>query len=156
MNPADPLAALHDIHLPPPVSWWPLAPGWWILSALLLVTFSALLFIGMRRWRQRAYRRQALRDLRAAYLKCQSDNDAAHFQQHTQRLLKQTALVAYPHNQVANLHGDRWLQFLDRPLRRSVFMQPDLQPMADMYRADTTAVAAPSLYNAARLWIRKH
>ncbi|MDP7406676.1 MAG: DUF4381 domain-containing protein, partial [SAR324 cluster bacterium] len=27
----DPLAALRDVHLPPAVSWWPPAPGWWII-----------------------------------------------------------------------------------------------------------------------------
>lgn len=31
------LANLHDIVLPPSVSWWPLAWGWYLLSALLLV-----------------------------------------------------------------------------------------------------------------------
>ncbi len=28
---------LRDIHLPDASLWWPLAPGWWIAAALLLV-----------------------------------------------------------------------------------------------------------------------
>lgn len=162
LTPSDPLAALHDIHLPPPVSAWPPAPGWWGLSALLLVSVIALIVFGKRRWQRRAYRRQALRDLRSAFAQYQADagsdieTSKARFQQHTLRLLKQTALVAYPHAEVANLHGTRWLQFLDRPLRKPVFNQPELQPLAHTYAAEAKVVDAQPLYDAARLWIRKH
>ena len=31
------LAQLADIHLPAEVSFWPPAPGWWILTALLFI-----------------------------------------------------------------------------------------------------------------------
>ena len=28
----DPLAGLRPLHRPLPVSWWPPAPGWWLLA----------------------------------------------------------------------------------------------------------------------------
>ncbi|WIO75421.1 DUF4381 domain-containing protein [Porticoccaceae bacterium LTM1] len=28
---------LKDIHLPDPVSWWPLAPGWWLVAVIVAV-----------------------------------------------------------------------------------------------------------------------
>ena len=33
----DPLSQLRDIHTPDPISWWPLAPGWWILAGLVII-----------------------------------------------------------------------------------------------------------------------
>jgi len=29
--------AIRDIHLPDAISWWPLAPGWWGLLALIVI-----------------------------------------------------------------------------------------------------------------------
>jgi len=38
MSEENPLVNLKDIHLPPPVSFWPPAPGWWILALLMITT----------------------------------------------------------------------------------------------------------------------
>ena len=60
------LQQLHDIHPAAEPSWWPPAPGWWLLAALLL----ALLAYGVHRWRVRQRRlaplRAAERELSAA------------------------------------------------------------------------------------------
>jgi hypothetical protein len=39
-----PLDGLHDIIAPSQVSWWPLAPAWWIIIAVLLAAIVALLY----------------------------------------------------------------------------------------------------------------
>ncbi len=39
---------LKDIHTPDPISWWPLAPGWWI-SLLLIIAIAVFLY---RKWQQ--------------------------------------------------------------------------------------------------------
>ena len=51
MQGSDPASLpLRDIHLPDPVSWWPLAPGWWALLLLLVIfVLSTTYFI--RRYR---------------------------------------------------------------------------------------------------------
>ena len=56
------LSQLRDIHLPPPVSWWPLAPGWWLLLGTLLL-LTAIAFWLWRRRRRSNWRREALREL---------------------------------------------------------------------------------------------
>jgi len=98
------LAQLRD-PLPPLVSWWPLAPGWWILAGLLL-GLALLLVLGRlwrRRHRQRAWQRQAraeLGNLRAAL-------SAASV------LTRRILLAVLPRARVAALHGDAWLHTLD-------------------------------------------
>ena len=59
----DPLAQLRDIHLPPPISWWPLAPGWWIL--IFAGTFASIWLTKtlVQTYRSNLYRRQALKKL---------------------------------------------------------------------------------------------
>ena len=50
---------LRDIHLPDPVSWWPPAPGWWLLFGLSLVLGGLLVWHRLRRRRREAAARQA-------------------------------------------------------------------------------------------------
>ncbi|WP_024278168.1 DUF4381 domain-containing protein [Xanthobacter sp. 126] len=46
----DPLAALRDIHLPPDVPLFPLAPGWYVLAGLVVLV---LIVLAVREWRWR-------------------------------------------------------------------------------------------------------
>lgn len=156
MNAVDPLAALKDIHLPPPVSAWPPAPGWWLLAGILLLALIAAIFLTLRWWRARAYRRAALHALRELQTQWQQHRDDRQLQSDVNRLLKQVALAAFPRTQVAALHGSDWLQFLDAQLRRPVFAQPALAGLGDTYRAEPVAVDADVLQQAARDWIRRH
>ena len=48
------LAQLYDIRDLDPVSWWPLAPGWWVLIVLALFAAAAAY------WRQWTHRRSWL------------------------------------------------------------------------------------------------
>ncbi|HET9483332.1 MAG TPA: DUF4381 domain-containing protein, partial [Xanthomonadales bacterium] len=41
---------LRDIHLPAEPSWWPPAPGWWLLAILVI---AALVFLVRFAWRKR-------------------------------------------------------------------------------------------------------
>ncbi len=60
------LDALHDIVPADAATWWPLAPGWWILGAGLLI--AAVIF-AWRCWvkaRRNFYRKEALAELERA------------------------------------------------------------------------------------------
>ena len=114
--PADPLAHLRDLHLPPPIPAWPPALGGLLLLLGLAV---GLLLLGCWRWHR--YRQQRpLREARALldaivarYLRegCLSRACAD-----INTLLKRVSLVVYPRVQVASLHGDAWIQFLQATL----------------------------------------
>ena len=48
---------LRDVHLTAAPSWWPPAPGWWLVAAALVA--AALAWIGWRAWRAARRRRWA-------------------------------------------------------------------------------------------------
>ena len=102
MNP-DPasLDNLRDIALPVPVPWWPPAPGWWVLCAVLVVVIVVVALRTWRTWRANAYRREALRELQSA--RCVAE---------IAEILKRTALCAYPRTDIAALSGPDWCQWL--------------------------------------------
>jgi len=54
------LQQLNDIAAPNAISWWPLAPGWWLLIILVLLSLVALAYYLYAQHRASAYRREAL------------------------------------------------------------------------------------------------
>lgn len=137
------LDSLRDIVEGPPVSWWPPAPGWWIVGAIVLVAAGVAGWRAWQRWRANAYRRAALRELETA---TGVSTVAA--------ILKRTALSAWPRSDVASLSGTAWCQWL-----RQTADTPLSDEVADMlasgvYRSDLTAV--DPLREFASHWIRTH
>jgi hypothetical protein len=108
------LAELAPLRTPPPVGWWPPAPLWWVLAALVLLALALLAQTARRRRRARAYRREALRQLKALYAAWEQSGDDLAYLRAASRLLKATALRAVPRADVAGLHGVSWAAWLAR------------------------------------------
>ena len=146
MNPEMMLGQLAPLREPPAIGWWPLAPGWWLLIALTVVTMTALALWLTKRHRQRRYRHLALAAL--SELKTQRAPSAA-----INRLLKTAALKAYPQDQVAALHGASWLQFLSNTCKK---LEADaFAELEQPYQRDP-AESSDALFLAAEQWIRGH
>ncbi len=112
---------LRDLHLPEAVSWWPLAPGWWILLALLLVVLAIVAHNWLRAYRRNRARRVAherFREYRAAY--AEHGNPVALGRQLSE-LLRRTMLAYAPRASVAGLTGEAWLEWLDSGLDQPLF-----------------------------------
>lgn len=110
------LEQLRDIHLPEPVSWWPPAPGWWLLLALLLA-FSGLALWWLRKRRNGRWRREAVREwtrLKERWGREQSS--ASDVAAGLSVLLRRVAISRFPRSEVASLTGEDWLRFLDVPM----------------------------------------
>ena len=110
---ADPLADLRDWHLPDPVSWWPPAPGWWLVAAGILLGLLLVVRLWLR-WRGRtSLQRAARHELERLGRELATDGDRRRYLAELSRLLRRLALARYPRVQVAGLTGGDWLAFLD-------------------------------------------
>lgn len=113
MTPATPATLqLRDIHLPGAAPFWPPAPGWWIVAAVVLLAIG---WIAVAAWRRRE-RERARRRLLDALAALQSDFTRERSSEHlarVARLLRRVALSRFPRERVASLSGSAWLRFLD-------------------------------------------
>lgn len=144
------LSQLRDIHLPPPVGWWPPAPGWWALAGLLLAGLIAAAWL-WRRHRRNRWRRQALLELRRL-----RGSDDAQLLRGLSALLRRVAISRHPRQEVAGLHGEAWLAFLDRSLGEGESFRagPGRVLAAGPYAAAVTVEAEPLLALCER-WIKR-
>jgi hypothetical protein len=106
---------LRDIHLPEPVSWWPVAPGWWALLALLV--FAIVMFMVLRKAHRnrrlnRLVRDEIRRELEAIRQHYHQSSNAVMLARELSQLLRRAAISYYPASDIAGLTGDDWLTFL--------------------------------------------
>lgn len=156
-DPAD-LANLRDLAVPPAVSWWLPAPGWWVLAAASLMAGTIVLLRMVARYRADAYRRAALRDLTAFERIAGTLADPV-FAGHVFEVLKRVALVAYPRDTVAALSGPAWLAFLDRSAATTDFSGETGRAALNAAfcgAPQLTDAQRRSLVAAAGAWVRNH
>jgi len=107
------LNQLHDIQLPPPMSWWPLPYGWYLLLLLIVIVVMMGLWWVKRRQRLSAGKRYAVEQLimiQHAY--AERRRSPIETCQDISILLRRVALAYGERTDVANLTGDDWIAFL--------------------------------------------
>jgi hypothetical protein len=113
---------LRDIHLPAPVSWWPPAPGWWIV-----VLLSVMLCVGvvwLYRWwlaKRNSPLVIARDELEHVRTKWSGHRDAQRLARDVSVWLRRVSITLYPRREVASLTGARWWRFLDEVAGTRVF-----------------------------------
>lgn len=151
---------------PLPVGWWPPAPGWWLLAALLPL-------LGWGLWRLRRHlprrtiatrgeapldplREAALAEL-AALAKPYGRASAGPWLQAINGLLKRVCRARWPDSGSHALSGRAWLAFLDNRCPAAGLTRWMIL-VEGGYRADCTLddKAVDGLDAAVATWIRKH
>jgi len=149
MASSDLLNNLHDIHTPPPVPWWPLAPGWWIAAGLVVV-LGALLWW----WLHRAapWRKQALNELQQLETMLATEPGVAVAS--VSVIVRRVALTVRDPVTVAALTGDAWLEFLDDAANMQEFTQGAGRALASAPDARAETADAAALLQLAQRWVR--
>jgi hypothetical protein len=152
-NPA--LSQLRDIHLPTRIGWWPPAPGWWVLLALLLVLLAGGLI-----WRYARKRNAWRRFARAELARLRTSNEPPQATVSALSvLLRRVAISRFPREQVAALNGETWLAFLDSSIDKPIGFQSVTGRLLTSapYRADTAIepTALHALFDLCERWLKQ-
>lgn len=154
MNPQDPLANLEPLRQGELIGWWPLAPGWWMLLALVIALLVVLAYYLHRRYKRNAYRRMALVQLQSLHAAYNAQHNASDYLSQLNALLKSVALRAYPREQVAAAHGLQWRNFLNEGLPPTLQFPASFEAAA--YQKTCPELDHAQLQLSARHWIKKH
>lgn len=139
---------LRDIHLPEPVSWWPVAPGWWALLVLLVVAivmFAVLRKANRNRRRKRLLRDEIRHELEAIRQHYQQSANSVMLARELSQLLRRAGISYYAASDIAGLTGDDWLSFLAQTHSSK---RPGLSFSSDNAR---TLLSAPYLDDSAQI-----
>ncbi len=146
MNESPPsLDQLHDIVLPPAAPWWPLAPGWYALIAILLAVAAVFAWRAWKSWQANAYRRAALRELSGA-------KDASVIAE----ILRRTALAIAPREEITGKSGDDWLQWLNSKCPGAIPLEASEQLNIGIYQNSEKPTNTTTLKAFAKHWITHH
>jgi hypothetical protein len=111
--------ALKDIHLPDTIGWWPPAPGWWLLPLALI-----LLILAVRYAYRRFTEKTAVKSAQKLLLVLRQQSlEPEQILSEISALLRRAAITLDSRNNVASLHGQNWLAYLDTNLPDAPFSQ---------------------------------
>lgn len=148
MNSALPL---EDIILPPAVSWWPMAWGWWLLIGISCVFLALLINIFYKKHQRHKNFQHA----------CQHLNDstaeltgAALYTQINAWLKIQ---IRASHPEALNLHSQAWMDFLNNSTNKPYFLGVLGQALSQgIYQAQPVVATHTELNQAAVAWLKSY
>ncbi len=155
---ADPLAQLRDIQLPEAISWWPLAPGWWILIMFAASFLGLTVFRLLKHHRSNLYRRQAIKNL--SRINAQQDLTVNQKLVLLFETLKQTIKSAYPDQNFSSRDLNAFVNILQQSCSVTIFEDLPADLNSILYGKDATVQNSNELLEkllvSAAIWIKKH
>ncbi len=142
---------LRDLHLPDAIGWWPLAPGWWLVLAMVVAVLVYLAWRLFKRWQFHAPRRYALRELARFEAEYREHRNPVTLGKQLSELLRRGMLAYAPREEVAGLTGDEWLAWLDEGMPvpyfhteggKSLLHLPYRDPQGDFSDVDIDALVS--------------
>ncbi|PCJ45992.1 MAG: hypothetical protein COA74_14645 [Gammaproteobacteria bacterium] len=156
MNGENPLQNLRDIHLPDSVSFWPPAPGWWILAFLVLSLICWLIWKVWEKYQQKHLLRLSMAKLEQLNVAFEEHQDARQLIGQYSSLLRRVSMALFSRSEVASLTGNSWLNFLDNRANTNLFASDAgyLLLNAPYQRPEKTIEHLDQLSLAVKIWIK--
>ncbi len=153
MDPNTLLEQLKDIHAPTDITWWPLAPGWWLLAAIILITVIICVHKIFKWRKQTAWRRMALKHLSKLWRnESQLDNAAMIIEINT--LLKRSLASKFSADDYLSQTGNAWSTTLNDHARPSSLSAKDITTLCDgAYQPNPEALEA-DIFKRIEIWIK--
>ena len=107
------IEGLQPLIVPEPVSFWPPAPAWYVLGAVLFAILIFLVYRFIKLKRQNKYRQIAAQQLLEIKSLLKDPTRRQNGLMELNSLLKRVALKAYERRKVASLSGEAWSTFLN-------------------------------------------
>ena len=106
---------LRDIHLPDPVSLWPLASGWWILMIFFVIFFSLTIYL-IRRYRNHKISAfyLAKEELERIKTDFNISQNKSNLIKELSELIRRLSISVFPLKESAGLTGEKRLNFLNQ------------------------------------------
>ena len=151
----DSLEQLRDLHVPPPVSFWPPALGWWIAAGIIL-GFFAVGFWFLRYRLKTAPRRDALKELLLLQDRFVQTQNCRELMSGLSQLLRRYALSCFGRQTVAGLTGLPWLKFLDEQGKTHKFSDERNRNawLEVPYASDHGEINGAEMIDLAEQWIK--
>ena len=127
---------LRDIRLPAEPGFWPLAPGWWFLTLVLVVLVIWLVIkwykysVKKRRWQAI---NQQLAKLEFTY---QQDKDKQHLLTGISAFLRRFVKYQLNESQATALSGNSWISYLNQFHQAEPFAAYETALTSGVYQAD--------------------
>ena len=154
MNP-DLLSQLRDIHGAPPASWWPPAPGWWVLAFLLMVVLTWVGRKLLARYRRHKRRKSMLAWVDHLNATIDPGREPQAYLSTVNRIFKLVALRAFPAQQCAVMAGSEWAAFLMDKLKNSPSVE-SLHVLASGPYDPAPQFDAGTISELSRAWIKQY
>jgi len=150
------LSQLKDIHLPEAITDWPIAYGWWLLLAFIIISVLTGLYFWQIKRKQEASKNSALQLLDRQYAQFKANDDALLFLQQSNQILKRFCLQKHPH--AASLSGSSWVNFLTARLpkenHKALFNDSLKQAIGQGLYQQACQFDVHNLYQACSIWLK--
>ena len=143
---------LPPLQLPPAISWWPLAPGWWLLMALAITVISVTIWWLYRRYQSNRDKRAAKQALSNVLAQWQADHNDAQLLQQLNTVLKRLCRHRAPH--ALPLSGEAWVAFLNQ--NKPLFTDHNARALSDYVYCPPQQIGhveAASLVKQCQRWV---